>query len=506
MWEAQGCWDKMISQMSSNFREITAVWLTLLTFLQQLKNKSVTIFSDNITTVCYINMQGGPCRELSSVATQIWSFALENNIEIKAQFLCGKRNIQADYLSGIGSQYEWEIHPKLFQYLDAVWGPHTIDRFASYQTNKCTKFNSRFWNPGCQGVNALIHSALAERKQFRQSTGQIVKRSYRYYLQTKSVGDSDRSKMASTTVLPKAQSIIRVPTDKTSSGNSILYSKGDKNTRTCKKQKVDMVCLEDLWAKQLSELQWPHECVKKYPAFLASSTLGQYNRYIVEFNKYCNDFTQGLPTQDSQVVPCIVGFLNELAKGSERPESKLKTAMSALKHWFAASGIQIRSELVDNFFKALVKCETTRPKGRTKILPVQQTLDIFKSWQPNDQLTTTKLRQKAITLFVLAAMCRPSDLAPKVGFYRDQIRFNEDDSMTVLFFGIKNDSNRSGFEVRINGTEDERTDPVKCLQTYFRKTEDLVTDKKTTGFHFTKSSLSGPQRTCHRTGPKYNFE
>lgn len=36
-----------------------------------------------------------------------------------------------------------------------MWGPHTIDRFASYYNSKCKRFNSRWWVPGTEGVNSL---------------------------------------------------------------------------------------------------------------------------------------------------------------------------------------------------------------------------------------------------------------------------------------------------------------------------------------------------------------
>ena len=62
---------------------------------------------------------------------------------------------------------------------------------------------------------------------------------------------------------------------------------------------------------------------------------------------------------------------------------------------------------------------------------------MFKAWGNNDNLGLKRLRQKAITLFALSAMCGPSDIAPKVGFYRDQIEFTADGKMKVTFFGIK---------------------------------------------------------------------
>ena len=48
--------------------------------------------------------------------------------------------------------------------------------------------------------------------------------------------------------------------------------------------------------------------------------------------------------------------------------------------------------------------------------------------------------------------------------------FNKDGSLTIVFFGIKNDSDRSGFEVRLPCTTNDRIDPVQCLHVYMQKT------------------------------------
>lgn len=39
--------------------------------------------------------------------------------------------------------------------MNAKWGPHTIDRFASYFNTQLPRFNSRFWNPGSEAVDTF---------------------------------------------------------------------------------------------------------------------------------------------------------------------------------------------------------------------------------------------------------------------------------------------------------------------------------------------------------------
>ena len=49
-----------------------------------------------------------------------------------------------------------------FTFLNKVWGPFTIDHFASAEDNKLERFNSLFWNPGTERVNAFLISCEHE--------------------------------------------------------------------------------------------------------------------------------------------------------------------------------------------------------------------------------------------------------------------------------------------------------------------------------------------------------
>lgn len=118
--EAQGFWNQRLSYQSSNYRELMAVLLTMESFLDVLKGKTIQFLSDNISTVAYINFQGGPSQDLTSIAKAIWTLALQNSIAISAIYLAGRDNIQADRLSRLSVSYEWRLHPRIWQYLDKV--------------------------------------------------------------------------------------------------------------------------------------------------------------------------------------------------------------------------------------------------------------------------------------------------------------------------------------------------------------------------------------------------
>ena len=71
-------------------------------------------------------------------------------------------NQHADKLSRRASPYEWMLHPQLFRYLDNVWGPHSIDRFASMTSTQLPNYNSLWFDPLTGGVDALSQTDWAD--------------------------------------------------------------------------------------------------------------------------------------------------------------------------------------------------------------------------------------------------------------------------------------------------------------------------------------------------------
>ena len=97
--EAHAIWDPITAAKSSNFRELKAVLFTLISFLPHLKNRTVSIYSDNITTVANVNFQGSKHKHLTDLARQIWSVAINNSISLKVKHIRGINNIHSDRLS-----------------------------------------------------------------------------------------------------------------------------------------------------------------------------------------------------------------------------------------------------------------------------------------------------------------------------------------------------------------------------------------------------------------------
>ena len=164
--EASGSWDLDHINRHINYKELLAVLLALQSFAFQIQGKSVQIMTDNSTTMAYLNNMGGPSALLTDLAEKVWAEALSLNVTLLASHVAGISNTHADALSRMPTQYEWMLHPTVFRYIDGLWGPHTIDRFASIATTQLPRYNSRFYDPMTQGVDALSQQDWAEHNNF----------------------------------------------------------------------------------------------------------------------------------------------------------------------------------------------------------------------------------------------------------------------------------------------------------------------------------------------------
>lgn len=173
---ASGQWNKRLSRQSSNFREIMAILMALQAFKEIIRNKSVQVLTDNITALAYISNKGGPVAELTNIACAIWNLCCAVNIHIQIGHIKGLRNVEADFLSRIIDNYNWRLHPKLFQMIDNMFGPHTIDRFASGINTQLTRFNSRFWEPHTEGIDALSQQNWGTEMNFVNAPFRLIPR------------------------------------------------------------------------------------------------------------------------------------------------------------------------------------------------------------------------------------------------------------------------------------------------------------------------------------------
>lgn len=161
----------------------------------------------------------------------------------------------------------------------------------------------------------------------------------------------------------------------------------------------------------------------------------------------------------------------------------LNSAQAAIGHAYYAMDMSnlCSSKDISCLVTGLVKSGSTKPMKRSSVMPLERFKELFLNWGDNDLLSIKQLRLKCVTLLAIYLMLRPSDIAPhsvnlqsgkerRILFGTDQLNFQDDGSVIVTFFGIKNDTSRSGFNVVLRPHVNTLLDPVDVLKMYITKT------------------------------------
>ena len=155
---ARGVWDTTLRSSHINYLELLAVFLALQEFERFLEGHHVLVRSDNTTTVCYINRQGGlRSSRLCALAHRLLTWCDSRLLSLTACHVPGRLNAGADLLSRGPLRYsEWSLN---FRVVDMIWARFSMpvaDLFASEENNKLPLFFSLSGSPPL-GLDALAH-------------------------------------------------------------------------------------------------------------------------------------------------------------------------------------------------------------------------------------------------------------------------------------------------------------------------------------------------------------
>ena len=153
-FSVHGEWSFLESIQSSTFRELLAVKNTLSELKPEQLFQRIKWFTDNANTARIIS-SGSMRPHLHNIAVDIFSFCSRFGISIEPEWIPRTNNEYADYLSKIVDYDDWAIADHVFSHLNALWGPFSIDRFASRKNRKLIRYNSRFFERDSEGVDTF---------------------------------------------------------------------------------------------------------------------------------------------------------------------------------------------------------------------------------------------------------------------------------------------------------------------------------------------------------------
>lgn len=154
---AHGHWAVTEAGKSSTWRELVAVARVLEPIAHRLCGERVRWFTDNQNVVRILTV-GSKKPELQQEAIHVFALAMRHQIRLEPEWIPRDENQFADYLSRIVDHDDWQINPLVFQMVDNLWGPHTVDRFASQYNAQLPRFNSRFACVGTEAIDAFTVS------------------------------------------------------------------------------------------------------------------------------------------------------------------------------------------------------------------------------------------------------------------------------------------------------------------------------------------------------------
>ena len=126
-------WEVSEGEKSSTWRELLAIDYALKSFLPIIKGSHLKWFSDNQTAVRIVQVWTLK-KELHGLAIKIFQCCAENQISLDIQLIPRSDLERADNKSRIVDMNDWQITSSCFEYIEKLWGPHTVDRFADYYT------------------------------------------------------------------------------------------------------------------------------------------------------------------------------------------------------------------------------------------------------------------------------------------------------------------------------------------------------------------------------------
>ena len=131
----KGQWSVDEKRKSSTWRELRAVYFMLSSIGHILTGHKVQWYTDNQKVTRIIN-RGSTKPDLQTLAEEIVHLCNHHRVSVIPVWVPRDNNHFADYLSKLTDVNDWCIHSDIYQWLNTLWGPFTVDRFATWYNTK----------------------------------------------------------------------------------------------------------------------------------------------------------------------------------------------------------------------------------------------------------------------------------------------------------------------------------------------------------------------------------
>jgi hypothetical protein len=159
---AHGMWMGSDRARHINYLELLAVHRTLNAFLEQLQGRSVLLWEDNMTVVHVLNNRTTRSPELMRLLRRVWYLIDSAGISLVVRHIATEENTYADALSRGSPLDELTLRPAAWAALERQWGPHTVDRYATFENAQVARFNALLPDVRSDGASALAQNWIGD--------------------------------------------------------------------------------------------------------------------------------------------------------------------------------------------------------------------------------------------------------------------------------------------------------------------------------------------------------
>ena len=144
---AHGQWTAQERSLHINCLELRAAFFGLRCFASNLSSVHIVIQLDNQSAMYAINkMASNTSQNLNWEAQQLWHWCMRRKITVRAEYLPGALNTEADFWSRLRETTEWTLHRDVFlEVCHQIPTTLEVDLFASRTTTQLPAYVS--WHP-----------------------------------------------------------------------------------------------------------------------------------------------------------------------------------------------------------------------------------------------------------------------------------------------------------------------------------------------------------------------
>jgi len=153
---ARGFFTGESSSWHINVKEVAAIRYSLLALAGAFSSgDAVRIVTDSQVALHVVNALASRSPALCAELRRLHAVAQDLGVSLEAEWIPTALNVWADKLSRARNSTDWTLDRTYFDSLDSAYGPHSVDRFATWDNRQLTRYNSPVLDQGRAPVDAF---------------------------------------------------------------------------------------------------------------------------------------------------------------------------------------------------------------------------------------------------------------------------------------------------------------------------------------------------------------